>query len=148
MRSGTENVIGIAAMGAACEALMATLDADVAHMRTLRERVIADMSALGVSVKQPMGACAPHIVNITLPSIKSETMLHALSARGVCVSAGSACAAHGKKTSRALAGFGATAAQADSSLRISLSPYTTESDVDALRDALAAGLATLVRMRR
>jgi cysteine desulfurase len=75
-------------------------------------------------------------------------MRHFLSARGVCVSAGSACAAHGKKTSRALAGFGATAAEADSSLRISLSPFTTAEDTDALRDALAAGLAMLVRMRR
>ena len=148
MRSGTENVIGIAAMGAACAALSATLDDDIARMRALRERVIGDMTALGVAVKQPSGVCAPHIVNITLPQIKSETMLHFLSARGVCVSAGSACAAHGKKTSRALAGFGATAAEADSSLRISLSPYTTESDVDALREALAAGLTTLVRMRR
>ena len=148
MRSGTENVIGIAAMGAACAALSATLDDDIARMRALRERVIGDMTALGVAVKQPSGACAPHIVNITLPQIKSETMLHFLSARGVCVSAGSACAAHGKKTSRALAGFGATAAEADSSLRISLSPYTTKDDVAALREALAAGLSTLVRMRR
>jgi cysteine desulfurase len=106
------------------------------------------MEALGVGVKQPVGACAPHIINITLPQIKSETMLHFLSARGVCVSAGSACAAHGKKTSRALAGFGATAAEADSSLRISLSPYTTEQDLDVLRDALDAGLKTLVRIRR
>ena len=148
MRSGTENVIGISAMGAACAALSATLESDLARMRALRERVIADMQALGVAVKQPTGECAPHIVNITLPSIKSETMLHFLSARGVCVSAGSACAAHGKKTSRALSGFGATAAEADSSLRISLSPYTTEADVDALRDALAAGLSTLIRIKR
>ena len=148
MRSGTENVIGISAMGAACAALSATLESDLAHMRVLRERVIADMQALGVAVKQPTGECAPHIVNITLPSIKSETMLHFLSARGVCVSAGSACASHGKKTSRALSGFGSTAAEADSSLRISLSPYTTEADVDALRDALGVGLSTLVRIKR
>ena len=148
MRSGTENVIGISAMGAACAALSATLESDLARMRALRERVIADMLALGVAVKQPTGECAPHIVNITLPSIKSETMLHFLSARGVCVSAGSACASHGKKTSRALSGFGSTAAEADSSLRISLSPYTTEADVDALRDALGVGLSTLVRIKR
>ncbi len=148
LRSGTENIIGIAAMGAACAALFATLDADLGRMRTLRERVIADMAELGVAVKQPLGDTVPHIVNITLPAIKSETMLHFLSARGVCVSAGSACAAHGKKASRALAAFGATATEADSSLRISLSPFTTEADIDALRDALDAGLKTLVRMRR
>ena len=148
LRSGTENTVGIAAFGAACEALSGRMERDIAHMRALRERTIAGMEALGIVVKQPAGATAPHIVNITLPAIKSETMLHFLSARGVCVSAGSACAAHGKKSSRALAAFGATPAEADSSLRVSLSPFTTDSDIDALCDALGAGLKTLVRMRR
>ena len=148
LRSGTENVMGIVAFGAACAARSSRLDADIAHMAQLREQAIAALEALGITCKQPRGACAPHIINVTLPQIKSETMLHFLSARGVCVSAGSACAAHGKKTSRALAAFGATAAEADSSLRISLSPYTTKAEIAALCDALGAGLSTLVRMRR
>ncbi len=148
LRSGTENVMGIAAFGAACRALSGRLEGDLAYMRSLRETAVAGMEKLGVAVKQTRGTCAPHIINITLPAIKSETMLHFLSARGVCVSAGSACASHGKKSSRALAAFGATPAEADSSLRISLSPYTKVSDIDALCDALDAGLKTLVRMRR
>ena len=148
LRSGTENVIGIAAFGAACAALSKRLDDDLVHMDALRKKTIAGMAALGIGVKQPIGAYAPHIVNITLPAIKSETMLHFLSARGICVSAGSACASHGKKSSRALIAFGATPAEADSSLRVSLSPYTTETEIDALCDALAAGLSSLVRMRR
>lgn len=148
LRSGTENVIGIAGFGAACATLSARLEDDLTYMRALRDKTVAGMQALGIAVKQPQGTCAPHIVNITLPAIKSETMLHFLSAKGVCVSAGSACAAHGKKTSRALAAFGVTPAESDSSLRVSLSPYTKESDIDALCDALGAGLKMLVRMRR
>ena len=85
---------------------------------------------------------------IMLPGIRSETMLHFLSVRGVCVSAGSACSAHAKKTSNALTAFGVKPQDADSSLRISLSPYTTEADIDILISALADGLATLVRARR
>ena len=103
---------------------------------------------MGIGVKDPVGACAPHILNVTLPGIRSETMLHFLSARGVCVSAGSACSAHAKKTSNALTAFGVKPQDADSSLRISLSPYTTEDDITALLAALSDGLATLVRARR
>ena len=148
LRSGTENVMGIYAMGAAAAALSSRLDDDLARMRCMRERVVSAMGALDIAVKQPTGDCAPHIVNITLPAIKSETMLHFLSARDICVSAGSACAAHGKKTSRALAAFGATSAEADSSLRISLSPYTTEEEIDALVDGLREGVGSLVRIHR
>ena len=148
MRSGTENVLGITAFGAAVEAHASRLDGDLAQMRALRESTRERLLAMGIGVKEPAGACAPHILNVTLPGIRSETMLHFLSARGVCVSAGSACSAHAKKTSNALTAFGVKPQDADSSLRISLSPYTTEADIDILISALADGLATLVRARR
>lgn len=148
LRSGTENVMGIAAFGAASEALYARRETDWAHMRSLRDEATGLIESLGIHVKQPAGPCAPHILNITLPQIKSETMLHFLSSHGVCVSAGSACATHGKKASRALAAFGATPAEADSSLRISFNPWTTHDDVVGLCDALRDGMSSLVRIRR
>ena len=148
LRSGTENTLGIAAFGAAAEDGFAHLDEHLAHMSELRTYAIEQLTAAGLVLNLPSGACAPHIVNLQLPAIKSETMLHFLSAQGICVSAGSACSSHGKHTSPSLTGFGLTPAQADSSLRVSLSPYNTHQEIDALVAALTRGTATLVRMRR
>ncbi|MBO5671369.1 MAG: aminotransferase class V-fold PLP-dependent enzyme, partial [Clostridia bacterium] len=148
MRSGTENTIGIAAFGAAAADGAAHLDANLAQMETLRTYAVERLTAAGFALNLPQGACAPHIVNLRLPDIKSETMLHFLSAQGVCISAGSACSSHGKHASPTLTAFGLSAAQADSSLRVSLSHYNTHRDIDVLTDALSRGAATLVRMRR
>ena len=148
MRSGTENTIGIAAFGAAAADGAAQLDKHLSHMEELRSYAIERLTAAGFALNLPQGAHAPHIVNLRLPDIKSETMLHFLSAQGICVSAGSACSSHGAHTSPTLAAFGLSAAQADSSLRVSLSPYSTREEIDALIEAISRGAATLVRMRR
>ena len=148
LRSGTENTIGIAAFGAAAEDGFRRLDKHLAHMHELRAYAIEQLSRAGFTLNLPAGECAPHIVNLQLPAIKSETMLHFLSNLGICISSGSACSSHAKHTSPSLAAFGLTAAQADSSLRVSLSPYNTAEDIDALLAALNRGAMTLVRMRR
>lgn len=146
-RSGTENMIGIAGFAAAVERGMRTLPADVARMASLRERLVGGISSLDIRPNIPKGSCAPHILNITLPNIKSETMLHQLSAKGIYVSSGSACSSHSRKASRALHAFGISDAEADCSIRISLSPYNTEEDVDALVAALSEGISKLVRIK-
>lgn len=146
-RSGTENMIGIAGFAAAVERGMKTLPADIARMASLRERLINGISSLDIRPNIPKGSCAPHILNITLPNIKSETMLHHLSANGIYVSSGSACSSHSGKVSRALRGFGISEAEADCSLRISLSAYNTDEDIDATLAALSEGLSKLVRIK-
>jgi len=148
LRSGTENTIGIAAFGAAAEDGFRHLDEHLAHMSELRGYAIDRMREAGFVLNLPAGECAPHIVNLQLPAIKSETMLHFLSNLGICVSSGSACSSHAKHTSPSLAAFGLTPSQADSSLRVSLSPYNTREEIDALLEALSRGALTLVRMRR
>ena len=90
---------------------------------------------------------APHIINITLPKIKSETMLHFLSQRGIFVSSGSACSSNSKAVSSALIAFGRSAAEADCSLRISLSHTNKKDDIDAFCSALSEGLSSLARIR-
>ena len=147
LRSGTENIPGIAAFGAAVAERYPTLDKDIAHMATLRDRLIAGLEAMSVTVKRPLGSCAPHIVNLTLPNIKSEVMLHFLDARGICVSSGSACSTHAKSVSRALLAFGATEREADCSLRVSLSSDNTPEEVDLLLGALSEGLGSLIRIK-
>lgn len=92
--------------------------------------------------------CAPHILSIGLPGIKSETMLNYLSGQGICVSAGSACSAQSGRVSSTLVSFGLSEREADTTLRISISPYNTAEEVDYFLSALAAGVSSLVRMRR
>ena len=90
---------------------------------------------------------APHILNLTLPKIKSEVMLNYLSSLGIYVSSGSACSSHDTHISSALVAFGLDKSAADCSIRISFSHENDRSDVDALCDALKAGLSQLVRIK-
>ncbi len=144
LRSGTENVYGICAFGEAVREHMEKLNDEISHMREVREYIISHLPD-GIVAKAPVN-CAPHIINITLPGIRSETALHALSARGVFVSSGSACASNSAhKASRALLAFGASEDEADSSLRISLSPDNTIAQADALLDALGEATRHLAR---
>ncbi len=145
MRSGTENTIGIAGFGAAAKECFVALDSSLAKMEELREYIISKMPS-EIMVNIPAKA-APHVINITLPRIKSETMLHFLSSKGIFVSSGSACSSHSNAPGSALIAFGLTPKDADCSLRISLCESNTTEDADALISALFEGLATLVRIR-
>ena len=148
MRSGTENVPGIAAFGEAVRVGYASLNARYRKMAELRsyliERIEGELPEL--SITHPK-ANAPHIVNITLPKIKSETMLHYLSSLGIYVSSGSACSSNGGHFSSALTAFGRSESEADTSIRISLSHRNEKEDIDALVDGLQSGLNKLSRMR-
>ncbi len=148
MRSGTENVLGIAAFGAAVADSYSRIGTVINGMRELLEYARETIGKLDVALNIPEGESAPHILNITLPSIKSETMLHYLSREGIYVSSGSACSSHSHTPSRALTSFGLDAHSADCSLRISLSEYNTREDIDALASALESGISTLVKIRR
>lgn len=147
-RSGTENLIGIVGFGAAAAEGYARLGNDLPYMSELRGYAIERLSALPVQLNLPTGACAPHIVNVTLPDIKSETMLHALSAEEVYVSNGSACSSHSQKVSAALTAFGLTPQQIECSIRISLSAKNTREDIDALTQALSKSIERLVKIHR
>ncbi len=148
MRAGTENMIGICGFGAATAVGAAQRDVHIARMTVLRDKLRAELSAMGLCVNAPEGASAPHIVSVTLPRIKSQTMLNHLSAKGICVSSGSACSSKSTAPSPSLLAFGLTPAQADSTLRISLCHTNTEDDITALCQALQDGLDKLVRMRK
>ena len=151
LRSGTENVPAIAAFGEAVRIAYGNLPSHFEKLTSLREYLLAKLnttpSLSDVSVTNPPSH-APHIINITLPSIKSETMLHYLSSEGIYVSSGSACSSNSAHASSALVAYGRTAAEADCSLRISFSHRNEMSDVDALCNALAAGISKLARIRK
>lgn len=144
LRSGTENVYGICAFGEAVREHTERLNDEIETMRELREYIISHLPS-EIRANLPKKS-APHIINITLPKIKSETALHALSARGIFVSSGSACSSNSAhKASRALVAFGLTEDEADSSLRISLCPQSTKDEADALIEALYEIIKQLAR---
>ncbi|MBQ9773195.1 MAG: cysteine desulfurase [Clostridia bacterium] len=145
-RSGTENVIGISAFGAAARAGFRDLAENCARMCDLRTYAEEKLAALPVKLHLPSGMRAPHVLNLALPDIKSETMVHALSEHGICVSGGSACATHSKSLSRALLAFGVPEREVECSIRISFSHYNTRADVDALAAALETEIARLVKI--
>ncbi len=131
-RSGTENVYGIAAFGEAAQEHFERLSFEISKMEELREYISKGLSALGVTVNEPVRH-APHIINVTVDGIKSETLLHFLSSKGVYVSSGSACSSNSaRKASKALLSFGKTEDEADSSIRISLCPDNIASEADTL----------------
>lgn len=148
MRSGTENVPGIAAFATAARLAQSELPDEYQRLEALRAyliRSLGDDALAEISITDPQRH-APHILNITLPNIKSETMLHYLSAEGIYVSSGSACSSHGNHVSSALTSYGRSAAEADHSIRISLGRENTEGDIDALCAALKRGLSALARV--
>lgn len=150
MRSGTENVPGIAAFGEAVRIGSAALRERYSYLKELKDYLISSLEGeeklSEISVIKPKTS-APHIVNIVLPKIKSETMLHYLSSLGIYVSSGSACSSNGGHLSSALTAFGRTSAEADSSIRISLSHRNTREDIDRLIEGLISGLNRLSRMK-
>ena len=150
MRSGTENVPGIAAFGEAVRIGSAALRERHAYLSELRnylvERIEGEEALSEVSVVKPK-AHAPHIVNIILPKIKSETMLHYLSSLGIYVSSGSACSSNGGHLSSALTAFGKSVGEADTSIRISLCHRNTREDIDGLIEGLISGISRLSRMK-
>lgn len=146
LRSGTENTIGIAGFGAAAKVGFENFDNDFAHMTKCREYLIEKLPSF-VKVNNPEKH-APHVISITVPNIKSETMLHFLSSKGICVSSGSACSSHGKHGSYVLKAFGLDDKDADCTLRVSLSHLTTQDHLDALVDALIEGEQNLIKIKR
>ncbi len=147
-RSGTENLIGIAGFGAAAEEGWSSLAHDLAHLTDLRDYARERLAELPVMLNLPAGASAPHIVNLTLPSIRSETMLHALSTDGICVSNGAACSSHGQKTQSPLLAFGLNREQMEASIRVSFGRQNTREDVDTLVESLSREIERLVRTKR
>ena len=147
MRSGTENIIGISAFAAAAEDMRQRRNEIEKRLKELYGYAAERLSELDLRINTPSDSRVDHIINLTLPSIKSETMLHFLSGKGIYVSSGSACSSHSKKTSSALLGFGLSEREADCSIRVSFSEYNTKDDIDALCEALGEGIENLVRIR-
>ena len=142
LRSGTESVPLIAALGGAVDELKIT--ASLKAMKELHAYAVERLSSLdGLVINTPDRDILPYIINISVIGYRSETLLHFLEQRDIFVSSGSACAKG--KGSYVLTEMGLIADLTDSALRISFSKNSTFEDIDKLCEALKTAQSTLRR---
>ena len=131
LRSGTENLPGIAGFAKAAELVYQDLEQDLDRMYALREKLTEGVKRIPDVVFNgcPGREGAPHIVSVSFRGVRSEVLLHALEERGIYVSAGSACAAHKPQPSATLRAIGVEKELLQSTIRFSLSGFTTEEEI-------------------
>jgi cysteine desulfurase len=146
LRSGTENVPGCVAFGRA--ALLCRQNRPAPAIAELRDRLeAAAVAAVPATRPTVTGAPrAPHLASLTVADLPAEPILHALEARGVIASAGSACASRRREPNHVLAAVGVDDGAAV--LRFSLGRTTTGAEIDEAVAALAAAVAEIAAVAR
>lgn len=150
MRSGTENVPGIAGMAMAADKMYANLEEDCNRMRHLKQLFIdgiSDIPEVYVNGKTDEDS-APHIVSVSVAGVRSEVLLHALEEKGIYVSAGSACASNKPQTSATLLAIGVKKYLLDATIRFSFSVFTNEEEISYTVKALHELIPLLRRYTR
>ena len=145
-RAGTENVPGAVALGWACE--HADIPAETSRLALLRDRLEkAVLDRVPAVTVNGFGAeRAANTTNLRFEAIGGEALVIALDLKGFAVSTGSACSSGAVEPSAPLVAMGLSSEQARSSIRISLGRANTESQVDALVDAIEQCAAHLRRL--
>ena len=142
LRPGTESVPLIAGFGAAVQQLRGNLTERAEYAAGLRSALIGQLSSMNdVTVNSPADG-SPYILSFSVKGLRSETMLHFLSEKGISVSSGSACAKG--KQSGVLEQFGVKPDLADSTLRVSFCADNRPEDITVLCEALREAQARLV----
>lgn len=141
-RSGTQNVCGAAAFAAVAEKLCASpasISQEARRLQLLRDKLYEALCTnprVVASVPCEAGSnnYLPHIVNVCVSGIESETLILQADLAGFAVSGGSACSSHSLDPSRSLQEIGISRDLALCSLRLSLGWDTSESEIDAFLD--------------
>ncbi len=150
LRSGTDNVPGIAGMACAADRIYRNFDENTEHLYRLKERMAEGLSSMErVTINgMPLREAAPHIMSVTFEGIRSEVLLHALEDREIYVSAGSACSSHKRKPSAVLTAMGLSKANIENTVRISFSEENTFEEVDYCLSVLRELVPALRRFTR
>lgn len=150
LRSGTENVPGIAGIAVAAEACYTGLDEKVEKLYALKDRFVNGILKIeGTKINGRTGRdSAPHIVSVSFKDVRSEVLLHALEDKGIYVSAGSACSSNKPAVSHTLQSIGVEKEFLGSTLRFSFCFDTTEEEIDYCLQELGELLPVLRRYVR
>lgn len=146
MRSGTENVPGIAGLGVAAKWIQDGLDERSEKIREVKEYFISSVMEIE-NLKNNSGE-APHVASISFRGVRSEVLLHALEERNIYVSAGAACSNNKKGTSNTLVAIGLTKEEKESTLRFTFSCFNTKEEVDEVVKVLKEIVPMLRRFTR
>ena len=150
MRSGTENVPGIAGLGQAAQEACEMLSEKQEYLYQLKERFLAGLEGLEwAHVNGRTGRdSAPHIISLSVDGVRSEVLLHGLEEKGIYVSAGSACASNKPAPSGTLQAIHVKREYLDSTIRISFSRENTINEVDECLDVLKSLVPMLRKYTR
>ena len=138
IRGGTENVPGIVGLGVAAKLVEDGIENEHPHLRKMRD--LMEQAILSqVPIAKSIGGNLPRLPNtsmIAFEGLSAEAILVALSERGICASGGSACHSGSLQPSRVLQAMKIDGGLARSAIRLSLSRYTTQQDLEALLSIL------------
>ncbi len=146
LRSGTENVPGVAGFALATEKMYADMDESFRRAEVLRGTFmegISDIEDIRIN-----GGDMPYIISLSVKDVRAEVLLHALEDEGVFVSAGSACSSNKPAVSATLKAIGVEPWQLESTVRISLSHHTTEEEIMYAAEMLHKTIPQLRRFTR
>lgn len=159
LRSGTENVPGIAGIGLASELIYKDFDEKTDKLYELKRYFIEELIKLpdvyvngipqnAFTDEAMIRMTAPHIISASFDQIRAEVLLHALEAKGIYVSSGSACSSNKPSVSATLQAIGLDRKLLDSTLRFSMSHSTTREDIDTTLTVLSDELPKLRKFIR
>ena len=150
LRSGTENVPGVAGFGAAAKEMYTNHAEKIQKLIELKDYMTDRLGEIeGTVINSKKGeASAPQIVSVSFEGVRSEVLLHALEDKGVYVSSGSACSSNHPGISGTLKGIGVAQKLLDSTIRMSFGMFNTKEEVDYTIDVLKELVPVLRRYQR
>lgn len=150
LRSGTENVPGIAGLAEAAKEIYTDFEEKMERLYDVKAYFVEKLAELdNVKINGLTGKnSAPHVVSVSFPGIRSEVLLHSLEEREIYASAGSACASNKPAVSETLKAMNVPKEHLDSTLRFSFSVHTTKEEIDYCIEVLKGLLPMLRRYAR
>lgn len=149
LRSGTESLAGNVALAKALRMSSENADMHLERLKQTHSKLrVALVNIEGVAVNTPQDHAAPHILNFSVPALKSEVLIHYFGENDIYVSTTSACSSRNKKLSKALLSMGKHEDIAKSAIRISLSLDHTEEMIEPFIETLSKGMKKLTKVMR
>ena len=150
MRSGTDNVPGIAGLGVAAKKIYEDFDEKIEQLKENKlylAKRLQELDNVFINGQKPEDG-APHILNASFVGVRSEVLLHTLEEKQIYISAGSACSSHKRAASATMLALGVSAERRESAIRFSLSEMTTKEELDYAVDEIAKVLPVLRKFAR
>lgn len=146
-RAGTENVAGIVGAGIAIKNNLTDIERNTSKLKMLSSRTVTKLCSRlpNIKINGHETKRLPGIINISIPKIEGESMMHILDMKGICISTGSACTSGEMSTSHVLQAMSINQEDAKSAIRISFGKYNEPEDVDKIVDAICFAYDKLTR---